>query len=136
MKKATIPICYRNGESGKLEITDVAYEGCLEPKTMRRVNKLFLEKAGSGYFYPLEPLDAYHDATQDTPSASMVDSTDRGEIVLAFRAYVVADGNLFEAARLARMPKTTFYRKWPGWIAAAKKVGNSLGGIDTIWIRR
>jgi len=240
-----IPICYRNGESGKLEITDVGYDGLLEAKTMRRVNKLFLEKAGSGYFYPLEPLDAYHDVwlelerkaahlpeltkatphtylsgvarllflnwfkrkveparqmyrqvedrhygkkgavgiddfdidnydgTEATPSSRMTASTDRGEnerlyeqddlsahglgehlsgdtathmrqanaarqleelyatlenaaettCVRAFRAYVAANGNFPEAAVLAGIPKTTYYRKWPAWITAAREAG-------------
>lgn len=44
------------------------------------------------------------------------------EVVLAFRAYVAAEGNMFEAAHLARMSRTDFYRKWPGFLAMARKV--------------
>ena len=248
--KHTIPVCYRNCESGKLAITEVVYDGRLEAKTMRRVNKLFLEKAASGYFFPLEPMDAYHDVwlelerkaenlpelakasphtylsgvarllmlnwfkrkvepvrktyrkvedkhfgkkgavgiddfdidnydgTEDAPSVRMAKSTDRGEnerlyepedmsaashgerlrgnvtlgdpdekwrvavrkllaaikneeVVRAFRAYIAANGNFPEAAHLAGIPKTTFYRKWPAYLTLAKKVGNFAGGFDT-----
>jgi len=253
MKK--IPVCYRSSESNKIEIAEVAYEGPLEAKTMRRVNRLFLEKAGSGYFYPLEPMDAYgdvwlaleqraaalpelakatrdtylnavariqflnwfkrkvepmrktyrqvedqhfgkkgavgvddfdadnYDPTQGNPSAALRkackhkgiedDIDDREdfslqrqgealpdehdydarrirahealeelyahlptETVRALRAYVHADGNLFAAARIAHTPKSTYYRRWPGYLAQARKVGNLLGGFDTIWYRR
>lgn len=44
------------------------------------------------------------------------------EVVIAFRAYVAADGNMPEAARLARQSRTDFYRKWPSYLALARKV--------------
>ena len=43
------------------------------------------------------------------------------EVVVAFQAYVAADGNMLEAAHLARMSRTDFYRKWPGYLALARK---------------
>ena len=48
----------RNGEIAR---TTCDYEGAIEPKTMRRINRHFLEKAASGYFFPLDPMDAYAD---------------------------------------------------------------------------
>lgn len=44
------------------------------------------------------------------------------EVVVAFQAYVAADGNMLEAAHLARMSRTDFYRKWTGYLALARKV--------------
>jgi len=47
------------------------------------------------------------------------------EAVDAFAAYIVAECDMVEAARLIHVPKTTYYRKWPAWLAAAKKVGKN-----------
>ena len=44
------------------------------------------------------------------------------EVVVAFQAYVAADGNMLEAAHLAHQSKTDFYRKWPSYLALARKV--------------
>jgi len=41
----------------------------------------------------------------------------------AFRAYVMADCDMVLAARIAGVSKTDFYRKWPTWLAVAKKLG-------------
>ena len=46
-------------------------------------------------------------------------------------AYVVADGDMVEAARLLGMSKSTWYRKWPYWrrwfLAAAKELPRAAG---------
>ncbi len=44
------------------------------------------------------------------------------EMERAFIAYIMADGNLFAAAGIARMSKSRFYRLWPGWLAKARAV--------------
>ena len=53
--------------------------------------------------------------------------TDReigNEVVLAFAAYIVCDGNIVEASKLARISKNTFYGKfgyWCRWARAAAR---------------
>jgi len=47
------------------------------------------------------------------------------EIVRSFRAYVAAEGNFVHAASLAGISKTRYYRCWPAWIKAARKVANA-----------
>lgn len=44
------------------------------------------------------------------------------EAVIAFRSYIAADGNMYEAAHLAHQSKTDFYRKWPSYLVLARKV--------------
>lgn len=54
-------------------------------------------------------------------------ATDRkigNEVVLAFAAYIVCDGNIVEASKLARISKNTFYGKfsyWCRWARAAAR---------------
>jgi len=240
-----VPVICRNHQTENLETVPCSYDGALDAKTMEMVNGLFLEKAGSGYFYPLDPMDAYHDvwaelerkaanlpalkkasphtylssvarlmflnwfkrhveparrmyrqvedthcgdkgaigvddfdidnydATDEAPSSRMAAATDRGEgehlcdeddlsatslgelltatlrssaqdrhthetletifaslpgnVVKAFRAYIAANGCFAEAAHIARIPRTTFYRRWPAWIAAARRAAEALG---------
>ena len=43
-------------------------------------------------------------------------------IIRAFRLYVEYDGNLFAIANTMKIPKSSFYRKWEGWLKTAKKV--------------
>lgn len=45
------------------------------------------------------------------------------ETARAFHGYLKADGNFVEAARIARISKTKYYRLWPKWIRAAKEIG-------------
>lgn len=45
--------------------------------------------------------------------------------VKAFRAYVKAECDMVQAARIAGISKTDFYRKWPAWIKFARKVGKN-----------
>ena len=50
-------------------------------------------------------------------------ATDRtlGEtVVLAFAAYIVADGNFAEACKLAHISKDRWYRDWPLWCSWAR----------------
>ena len=42
------------------------------------------------------------------------------EIVNVFAAFIVADGNHFEAARLAHIGKNRWYREWPRWCRLAR----------------
>ncbi len=46
----------------------------------------------------------------------------QNDAVIAFRAYIAAEGNMLVAARGAKMSKSDFYRKWPGYLAMARKV--------------
>jgi len=50
-------------------------------------------------------------------------------IVCAFRAFVLEDGHFPRAARRARITKTTYYREWPVWLAAARKVGEKTAAL-------
>ena len=43
-------------------------------------------------------------------------------VVRAFQAYVTADGNLVEAAHLAGIGKTKFYKSWNRWLKVAKNI--------------
>lgn len=43
------------------------------------------------------------------------------EIVNVFAAFIIADGNHFEAARLAHIGKNRWYASWKMWLAAAKR---------------
>ncbi len=47
-------------------------------------------------------------------------------ITRAFRAYIMADGNLSAAAGIARMSKSRFYRLWPVWLAKARAVAEKI----------
>jgi len=70
--------------------------------------------------------------TDDGRATFLVQNPETGNIkkcVRAFRAYIAADGNLFAAAKIAGISKTKFYRKWPYWIATAKKSWEKSGSI-------
>ncbi len=43
-------------------------------------------------------------------------------IQLAFKAYIAANGNLFATAARIKMPWRTFCRKWPKYLATARKI--------------
>ena len=219
---------------GKIVRSACDYDGPIEPKTAEFINQLVLEKAESGYLYPLDPMDAYQDIWQglerkarnppqlvtasphtylcnvartmllnwhkrhvepvreeyrvleemrlgpkgacgiDDFDSDNYDPTEGGgegedegggggggdgegeeelaaerpaparvrearetlaaicahldeDAVRAFSAYVRADGDFRVAAVLVRMPQSTFYRRWPGWIRAARAVARCLG---------
>lgn len=48
-------------------------------------------------------------------------------IVRAFQAYIAADGNMVEAAHLAGIGKTKFYKSWTRWLKVAKKIAEKSG---------
>lgn len=48
-------------------------------------------------------------------------------LVRAFQAYVAADGNLIEAAHLAGIGKTKFYKSWNRWLKVAKNIAEKSG---------
>lgn len=48
-------------------------------------------------------------------------------IIRAFQAYVAADGNMVEAAHLARIGKTKFYKSWSRWLKVAKNIAEKTG---------
>lgn len=45
-----------------------------------------------------------------------------GEVCRAFHAYIAADGNLYATAARLNMPRRTFCRKWPKYLAIARKI--------------
>lgn len=47
-------------------------------------------------------------------------------VVLAFAAYIVCDGNIVEASKLARISKNTFYGKFSYWCAWARAAAREL----------
>lgn len=56
--------------------------------------------------------------------------TDRkigNEVVLAFAAYIVCDGNIVEASKLAHISKNRFYRKFSYWCAWARAAAREYG---------
>lgn len=55
----TIPLLVRNPTTHKIACATIDYDGLIDAKTMRSVNRLFLKKVASGFFYPLDPMDAY-----------------------------------------------------------------------------
>lgn len=48
-------------------------------------------------------------------------------VARAFICYIRAEGNMLEAARLARMGKTKFYAKWRCWLRIARCVAEKSG---------
>ena len=48
------------------------------------------------------------------------------EIVLAFAAYIVCDGNIVDASRLAHISKNRFYKKFGYWCAWARAAAREL----------
>lgn len=52
---------------------------------------------------------------------------ERGLIVRAFQAYVTAEGNMVEAAHLAKIGKTKFYKSWNRWLKVAKQIAEKSG---------
>ena len=48
-------------------------------------------------------------------------------IVRAFQSYVAADGNMVEAAHLAGIGKTKFYKSWTRWLRVAKNTAEKSG---------
>lgn len=48
-------------------------------------------------------------------------------IVTAFAAYIVADGNVVEACKLAHISKNTWYAKWKTWCAWARAAAREYG---------
>ena len=57
--------------------------------------------------------------------------TDRkigNEVVLAFAAYIVCDGNIVEASKLAHISKNRFYGKFGSWCAWARAAAREYRG--------
>lgn len=52
---------------------------------------------------------------------------ERGLIVRAFQAYVTAEGNMVEAAHLAGIGKTKYYKSWNRWLKVAKEIAEKSG---------
>lgn len=48
------------------------------------------------------------------------------EIARAFLAYIAADGNLLEAAHIARIGKSRFYSSWSGWLKTARRIAKRI----------
>ena len=48
------------------------------------------------------------------------------EIARAFLAYIAADGNLLEAAHIARIGKSRFYSSWAGWLKTARRIAKRI----------
>ena len=48
------------------------------------------------------------------------------EIARAFLAYVAAEGNFLEAARIARIGKSLFYSSWAGWLRTARRIAEKI----------
>lgn len=62
-------------------------------------------------------------ALDEVCTALLIHGGDEGKVIVrAFRAYVAADGNLVEAAHLAGVSKTKFYKSWPRALKVAKEI--------------
>ena len=48
------------------------------------------------------------------------------EIARAFLAYIAAEGNFLEAARIARIGKSRFYSSWAGWLRTARRIAEKI----------
>ena len=183
-----------------------AYEGPIEEKAWRGINKRFLDDYAAGKFYPLSPEDAYQCAVLEAEKADAkiqggmkfkkktapetyeigaaklkllnfcerkvlptreehaaveegricelrvraplhvraeyalnflselcerILATDRkigNEVVLAFAAYIVCDGNIVEASKLARISKNRFYGKFGDWCRWARAAAREYRG--------
>jgi len=58
--------------------------------------------------------------SRDARGSSPTGGGEAREAVRAFRAYIAANGNFVEAARIARIGKNRFYAQWKNWLALAR----------------
>jgi len=136
-----IPFLVRDKETGSIEIRHFNYEGPVSKKAWQSYNRAFMKLEAARYFFPEDGMDAYHEGLKAVEQAGERIASGQTRIRLArniletlfpllseetaraFHGYLKADGNFVEAARIARISKTKYYRLWPKWIRAAKEIG-------------
>lgn len=94
----TVSVLIRNPKTGLLEPIESNYEGTISPKVWTYLNNRFLRLEKCGYFFPLEPMDAYNRA-----------------------AYIRSNGDFRVMAASLHISLSTCYRRYSEAITLARK---------------